>query len=310
MVKSPKISLIIPVYNVEQYLPECLDSCINQTLNEIEILCIDDCSKDGSVKIIKKYCKKDPRIKLISHDVNKGLGAARNTGIENARGEYIWFIDSDDFIDLNSCQLFYDNAHNNNCDLLLFQGKSFYDDKKGRTYIIDDYYNDFLKNKNFSIKDYKYNGENIPVSACMYISRLSFLKNFSFREKVYYEDTDFSPILFWSASSIRSIPYSAYNRRVTPNSITQSPMSEKKLFDKLAVCKSLKNFIISNNIPKDNYLHKFYSGYITTVYSDINNNANIFDLSNKEYLELKKDVIPPFANRAFNKVKRMLKGQK
>lgn len=93
-----KVSVIVPVYNVEDYLIECLTSIINQTLKEIEIICIDDCGTDNSINILKEYAKKDDRIRIISHKENKGLGPARNTGIKESKGEYISFIDSDDYI--------------------------------------------------------------------------------------------------------------------------------------------------------------------------------------------------------------------
>lgn len=96
----PKISVIIPVYNVEAYLSECLDSVINQTFKDIEIICVNDGSTDNSLDILRTYAEKDPRIKVINQ-TNQGLSVARNTGIKKACGEYISFIDSDDFINVN-----------------------------------------------------------------------------------------------------------------------------------------------------------------------------------------------------------------
>ena len=93
----PKVSVIIPVYNTEKYLKKCLDSVCNQTLSDIEIICIDDCSTDNSLNILKEYTLKDNRIKLIEFKENKGAAVARNTGIDEAKGEYIGFIDSDDY---------------------------------------------------------------------------------------------------------------------------------------------------------------------------------------------------------------------
>jgi len=93
-----KISVIIPVYNTGKYLAECLDSVINQTFKDIEIICINDGSTDNSLSVLKRYAKKDKRIKVIIQ-INKGLSAVRNRGIEEAQGEYISFIDSDDVID-------------------------------------------------------------------------------------------------------------------------------------------------------------------------------------------------------------------
>ena len=94
------ISVIVPIYNVEAYLEPCLKSIVNQTYKDIEILCIDDCTLDNSVNIVKKFMQLDKRIRLINHSENRGLGGARNTGIQEAKGEYISFVDSDDVLDL------------------------------------------------------------------------------------------------------------------------------------------------------------------------------------------------------------------
>lgn len=93
---NPKVSVIVPVYNTEQYLKECLDSIINQTLREIEIIIINDKSPDNSISIIKEYAKQDHRVILIDKKVNEGVGKARNDGIKAAKGEFVIFMDSDD----------------------------------------------------------------------------------------------------------------------------------------------------------------------------------------------------------------------
>ncbi|MGL4387813.1 MAG: glycosyltransferase family 2 protein [Brevinema sp.] len=98
---NPKLSVIIPVYNVEKYLKECIDSIINQTYKNIEIIIVNDASPDNSEQIIREYENKDSRIVSIKHTHNLGLGGARNTGITYAKGEWIYFIDSDDWLDLN-----------------------------------------------------------------------------------------------------------------------------------------------------------------------------------------------------------------
>ena len=94
----PKVSVIIPVYNVEAYLRQCLDSVVNQTLKDIEIICVDDGSTDGSAAILKEYATKDERIKILTQS-NSGAGAARNAGIARATGEWITFSDADDWIE-------------------------------------------------------------------------------------------------------------------------------------------------------------------------------------------------------------------
>ncbi|SFB85330.1 Glycosyl transferase family 2 [Brevinema andersonii] len=104
----PKISIIVIVYNTEKYLPACIDSLLNQTLPDIEIIVVDDCSPGKCIEIIKEYQKKDKRIHLISHSTNKGSFEARKTGIKAATGEYIQHIDSDDWLELNACEKIYD----------------------------------------------------------------------------------------------------------------------------------------------------------------------------------------------------------
>ncbi len=112
----PNVSVIVPVYNVEPYLRRCLESLIHQTLKDIEIIVINDCSTDGSLEILKEYAKQDERIKLIDLPVNQGAAVARNKGLEAASGEYLGFIDPDDDLDLNFYEELYKKAHSENLD--------------------------------------------------------------------------------------------------------------------------------------------------------------------------------------------------
>jgi glycosyltransferase involved in cell wall biosynthesis len=115
----PKVSIIIPVYNVEKYLAECLDSAIGQTLRDIEIICVDDGSTDRSPEILDKYAKKDSRIVVI-HQENVGPGQTRNVGINLAKGEYIAFLDSDDVMKLTLCEKTVQIADCENADMTYF----------------------------------------------------------------------------------------------------------------------------------------------------------------------------------------------
>jgi glycosyltransferase involved in cell wall biosynthesis len=119
-VLSVKISVIIPIYNSEKYLSECLESIINQTFKDIEIICINDGSKDKSEQIIKQYAKKDKRIILLNQE-NKGAGPARDKGIKISKGEYLSFIDSDDFFHFRTLEIAYNNIKKFNSDVLRFQ---------------------------------------------------------------------------------------------------------------------------------------------------------------------------------------------
>jgi glycosyltransferase involved in cell wall biosynthesis len=115
---SPKISVIIPIYNTEKYLRQCLDSVVNQTLKDIEIICINDGSTDNSLQILNEYASSDNRIKLISLTNNKGVSFARNFGIRVSKGRYIGFVDSDDWIDLNFYENLYLTAEKENSDII------------------------------------------------------------------------------------------------------------------------------------------------------------------------------------------------
>lgn len=112
---SPKISIIVPIYNVEKYIHRCIHSLINQTLKDIEIILVDDESPDNCPQICDEYALKDARIKVI-HKKNEGLGLTRNAGIEIATGEFVSFIDSDDWVDLTMYETLYYTAKKNNCD--------------------------------------------------------------------------------------------------------------------------------------------------------------------------------------------------
>lgn len=111
-----KISIIIPIYNAAKYLRKCLESVSSQTLRDIEIICINDCSSDDSFLILQEFAKDDQRIKLINLSENKGAAAARNIGIENAAGQYLGFVDGDDFIDQNFYEKLYEKALKSEAD--------------------------------------------------------------------------------------------------------------------------------------------------------------------------------------------------
>ncbi len=134
----PKVSVIIPFNNVENYIKECLDSVLNQTLTDIEVICVDDASDDGTLNIVKELANKDNRIRLIELSERKGQGYARNRAIEIATGDYIGFVDSDDFVKPEMFKLLYEKALENDNDIVMCQ-VSEYDDVTGQ-YIQSDYY--------------------------------------------------------------------------------------------------------------------------------------------------------------------------
>lgn len=124
---NPKVSILIPIYNVEKYLTQCLDSVVNQTLKEIEIICIDDGSTDSSLDILKEYATKDKRITIITQN-NLYAGVARNAGLTVAKGEYLSFLDSDDFFELTLFEETYNIAQKEKSEIVFYK-YTYYDDK-------------------------------------------------------------------------------------------------------------------------------------------------------------------------------------
>jgi glycosyltransferase involved in cell wall biosynthesis len=149
-----KVSVIIPVYNVENHLEDCLDSVINQTLRDIEIICIDDGSTDGSLDILEKFAQKDDRIKIISQE-NQGAGAARNKGLKIAQGEYLSFLDADDFFELDMLEKVYEYSTEKSLEIAIYGVKTFNDKTSEVKEIEYDIQRKYLPNKFiFNYKDF------------------------------------------------------------------------------------------------------------------------------------------------------------
>ena len=122
--KAAKVSLIVPVYNVEAYLGKCLESCSAQTLNDLEIICVDDGSTDNSGKILDEYVKEESRAVVI-HKENGGVSSARNTGLKAASGEWIMFLDADDYINKHACERVWLESREERTDIIVFSGNFF-----------------------------------------------------------------------------------------------------------------------------------------------------------------------------------------
>lgn len=120
-----KVSIIVPVYNVEKYIDRCLNSLVNQTLKEIEIIIVNDNTPDNSMKICEEYAKRDNRIKIYNKEQNEGLGLTRNYGIKKANGEYIAFVDSDDYVDNDFYEKLYNKIIKTNSDICFAEYKRY-----------------------------------------------------------------------------------------------------------------------------------------------------------------------------------------
>ena len=216
--------MIIPVYNTEKYLKECLDSIVNQSLEDIEIICIDDGSTDNSLEILREYAENDSRFKIFSQE-NNGQGSARNYGLDVAKGEYIYFMDSDDFIELNTLSDCYNEANKNNLDFLMFQLIN-YDESKKSLYQDNDYdmpnVGDLVADNVFSYADLNHLIFQVAVSPVNKLYSKKFLDdiNVRFPEDVIFEDNVFFWNVFLNAKRIKFLKHHYYIRRRHSSSTT------------------------------------------------------------------------------------------
>lgn len=215
MKEKTKISVIVPVYNGEEFLSQCLDSILAQTLQDIEILCVNDGSTDNSLKILKDYAKKDKRIQIINQK-NQGQSVSRNKAIKIAKGEYLSFIDADDYINEQFLEELYNSAIKENADIAL-----------GNIVRIENGRKPWLCYKKKQVADKTddiFKLLNLPKTCyvCNRIYRRDFIINNSlfFPEGVIYEDVIWSPQVAYKAQKAVSVPKATYFYRFNINSTT------------------------------------------------------------------------------------------
>ena len=237
-----KVSVIIPVFNTEKYISKCLSSLVNQTLDDIEIICVNDGSTDNSLEIIEKIANNDARIKIINQE-HKKQGAARNAGLRIAEGEYIGFVDSDDWIDLNYYEMLYNTAKKYDADIALATNVRIGNGKtKKRLEITEEKTAETLQEK-IDIGNQVKNP--CPTNK---IYRHSMLKenNIIWQEGVYCEDKLFTIQAIYYANKIVTVPDVNYYYFRNPNS-TVHTKSEKHTLDKNNAKKAVLNFLREQN---------------------------------------------------------------
>lgn len=213
----PKFSIIIPVYNVEEYIKKCLDSVIDQSFKDFEVIVVNDGTKDNSMEIVKNY-----PVTIINQE-NQGLSVARNTGAKKAKGKYILFLDSDDYLEKDTLKEINESLKNNP-DLVRFQIREVYEDNSKR-----DYKENPFDNKNgeeaFSlIVKYHF----VENAWCYAIKRSYYEKEkFSFKEQTIHEDFGLIPLIIIKSQKVNSISYIGYNYRQRKNSIMSNKNYEK-----------------------------------------------------------------------------------
>lgn len=237
--KKVKVSVIVPVYNVEKYIARCLDSLVNQTLKEIEIIVVNDGTKDNSQEIVDKYVKKYPE-KVVSYiKENGGLSSARNYGIKKATGEYIGFVDSDDYVDLNLFKEMYDEAIKNNCEVVGCQVKYVYADRESYNKIDDSIFNKLVvESPNILLQLQSYAWNKI-------YKRKFWLDNKFLFPKQYYEDSALVYNILLKAKNVGVTLNGFYHyNKVNETSITN--MTDGRAYDIFKSCDSILSFYRKN----------------------------------------------------------------
>lgn len=243
MIKQPKVSIIVPVYNVEKYLTRCLDSLINQTLQDIEIICINDGSKDNSLKILERYAALDDRIQIINQK-NRGQSVARNNGIEIAVGKYIGFVDSDDWVDLDFFENLYNAIEKYNCDIAvagiirLHKLNKKFHLKFDKEIITDDI------NTKFELCDVP---ELSYVWNKIYKKEVLLQHQLKFEEGIFFEDVIITPKMLFYMGKMVTVPDTYYYYWRNPNSIVAN-RSEKANKDSIYAYNKALEFIKNHNI--------------------------------------------------------------
>lgn len=223
----PALSVIVPVYNVKDYLGECVESLLQQDFNNYEVILVDDGSTDGSGNIADALAAGDARITVI-HQENAGLGAARNTGIKAAKGEFVQFVDSDDWIEENTLGGLVSKMQEDRLDVLRFayrnvteQGEPFQPYKESNPYI--DYRDSVCSGAEFLNERLGY-----ACYAVQFMIRRTLLEGCLFRSGMYFEDTDWTPRILLKAERVTSTHQVIYNYRIRSGSITQAVSKDKQ----------------------------------------------------------------------------------
>lgn len=283
-----KVSVIIPVYNAADYLNEAIDAVLNQTLDDIEVICVDDGSEDNSLDILKDIASKDSRV-MYFHQENQGGGAARNHALPHAKGKYIYFMDADDIVDLNALKECYDICEEKNLDFVLFKAENYAEDTgeyfKTSDYSMDEVC-DFVGERIFNFRDLGDLMFKVSVTPwCkMYNREFVLSTNAQFAEGLIFHDNIFFWDVFLSAERIYFYDRYLYTRR--RHSASSTGAGDKRYVSSITINNMIIQKFINHGLfekyKKRLYDHKIY--LIFHRYSTMREEFREFF-----YEELKKD---------------------
>ncbi len=264
------ISIIIPVYNVEDYLHVCLNSVLKQTYGDFEVICVDDASTDSSLEILEYFTQKDSRIKILKNDSNRGPGVSRNRGLEVAQGKYISFLDGDDWLSPDTFEILIEKAEADNLDVLMFKNIVYYEEQEefGMEVYYDMEYMNKFENKvfnHFDLDKSKLFSISNAVWNKFYLK--SFLDDNDIRfpiENLIFEDNPFFYKVLTSAKRISLIDRYFHNRRRRPGSITT--LNNEKLFNYIDITFKVLDVFLENGEIYEYYKKEVLTYIFSTVF--------------------------------------------
>lgn len=258
------VSVIIPVYNVEKYIRKSIESVINQTYKNLEIIIVDDGSPDNCPTICDEYSQVDSRIKVI-HQSNQGLSGARNTGISVATGDYLLFVDSDDYLNNNTVEKLVERMVSCSLDILGFNVTVIKDGEKNK-YVKKDYSQEVLNGVDYLIRMIKIDHIYEPVWMYMYKTSLIRDNNIRFKKERLFEDEIWTPEILLCAEKVGYIDIEGYNYIIREGSITTTSTNNSKKFDNHSLnCMFLLNLACQIN---DKSKKRIFCDHVARLYME------------------------------------------
>lgn len=284
--KNPKISIIVPIYKVENHLEKCINSILNQTFRDFELILVNDGSPDNCGNICDLYKERDSRIKVI-HKKNGGLSSARNAGLDIAKGDYIGFVDSDDYINKNMYEVLYNIAKNDNSDIVICDYKSVnknnenYDDSIEKKYEVSRF-------NNIEALNELYSDNNIIFTvAWNKIYKRYLFNNLRYELGKLHEDEFIIHKILYNSNKISFVKYKLYYYLQTENSIMRSQFNIKKLQLEEALEDRIRFFKLKG---LSNLKYKAEVSYIKNTFKLYIRANNEFDKSNENFKRFIKNM--------------------
>lgn len=297
--KKIKVSVIVPVYNVERYLEECVDSLIGQTLKEIEILLIDDGSTDSSGKICDRYAQQYDNIRVI-HKENEGQGKARNIGLLHVQGKYVYYMDSDDLLEKDSLRFLYEEAEKKQLDVILFSAECFSDEADIMfdqiSYQRNYFLNEVMSGKTLFAKIFSVNEYYCSIPMRFYRKNYLTDNKFEFPLEIIHEDELFGFFSLIRAAKAECVNRKFYKRRFRKGSTMTGKKAYRSAMGYLYTWKELMCFYEENDSEYRNIYWKYTQNFMKLV---MNLYCELFEKQEKQKFQISLKELRSIVNKNF-----------